>query len=1401
MANGDGTFTTTASSGPMHFRDPAGAWQPIDTNLVTSDASGYAWRNGANRFATHFKDTSSSDFLRLDLAGASYGVSLDGAATQRAVVDGTRLRYPAVMPGVDLTYEATPTGVKETLVLASPDVPSTYRFRVSPLRSAKLFATQGRQGEWIFTRPGGRQYSFVLDAPVVTEEGGGPAPDRSAKPSLRVARSGTQFVADLALDSTWLHSPSRRFPVYLDPTLTIQPPLADMKIDMSCEICPKPSSDRLAIGTDTHVYRSALQFDLSGVPSGAVVTGASLQLWHDTCITNAVPCGGVAHPIEAHAITNAWGPSGCCTPLQFRASAESTFVLPNGAAPQWMSWPVASLVRDWLSGTSPNYGILLKRAPETLNQSGPTPPSRSYADPTLRPKLDVTYAVSTVTLIEPPTLHSNGADLEWTPFDPAAGPFDGYAVHRSSSATFSPSPDTLVQVVNDIATTTFRDTTAAPNRSFTYRVVVNGVASNAQTVTLPADGLASIHVQPDVSRGRDTYLDRIDGETWCGNFGADQKLLVGAQPGDVFRSLLRFDLASVPTGSAISSATLSAWRADNNEATTINVHSLRTDWVPGTGIGSCTKDGATWYDARSGAAWGVAGADFDSAVISSRALAASASPGWDDFDVTSAVTKWTSAQQPNFGLVLKSADEAAANDRVDYWSSNFTTTPSLRPQLTVSYADGSHAQAPTVALTSPTGTVSGANVPLAAAASDDRRVERVDFTVDGVAAGSDTTVPFGVEWDSTKSADGQHTIAAQAVDDAGNTATSSPTAVTVDNSPGPVTALTSPAAGATVSGSGVAVSATASDNSGISKVEFYFDDQRFGEDTTSPYSVTWDTLTSALPAYDGSRILTTKAYSTSGQVTTSAPVTVTVANTSGTKYRASIAPGPIPPVMKYDPALQTQESYPIDVAVTNNSALSWDSKYVSLIAQWQPAAGGAAISTTSYSLGSALAAGGTRTIRANVTAPVVTDDVNQLQYRLVFDLQDSQPRPTKTFASAGNAPSINPTLVSKVLKAALGLERYYNYRGTELGAGAAHLVNTASGNSLLRWTPMTAAGRGLSTVVDLTYNSLEDHSESPVGHNFSLGLSSLTRLGNPIDIHPNNADTIAGRATRWIALTDSDGTTHRFNGQVHADGTVYWQEPAGVHLYLRKYSTTDLSKTWALTRPDRVTFFYNDQGFPTGVEDRNGNRLAYTLETTPPADDPGGPKQRVTTVTDAAGRTFGIDYFTKAEVQKAPVRGKVQRITDHSGAALDFDYYEDGNLLRLTERGGTKADGSALVDRSIVFTYTNSAGDAAAITDPALRVNPDPRTPNQSTRLYSVRDPRGKETRFTYYGPTSGKLRWKLNTVTDRTGAVTTYSYDVTNRITTVTAPLSRVTKYTHDVDGKVTTVNNPKNESTTVTW
>lgn len=97
-----------------------------------------------------------------------------------------------------------------------------------------------------------------------------------------------------------------------------------------------------------------------------------------------------------------------------------------------------------------------------------------------------------------------------------------------------------------------------------------------------------------------------------------------------------------------------------------------------------------------------------------------------------------------------------------------------------------------------------------------------------------------------------------------------------DNTP-PAVSITVPAPDATVFGPLVGVSASASDNIAVSGVQFLLDGANLGtEDMASPYSTLWDTTT----ATNGSHTLTARARDAAGNASTSAPVNITVSNTT-----------------------------------------------------------------------------------------------------------------------------------------------------------------------------------------------------------------------------------------------------------------------------------------------------------------------------------------------------------------------------------------------------------------------------------------------------------------------------------------------------------------------------------------
>jgi YD repeat-containing protein len=659
-------------------------------------------------------------------------------------------------------------------------------------------------------------------------------------------------------------------------------------------------------------------------------------------------------------------------------------------------------------------------------------------------------------------------------------------------------------------------------------------------------------------------------------------------------------------------------------------------------------------------------------------------------------------------------------------------------------------------------------------ASDDTGVSRVDFMVDGVLVGSDTTGPsYSLAWNTTapltQAFDGSHQLTVRATDASGQTTTSPAVAVTVDNNNG------------------------------------------------GPYKASY-----TLNGYGSS----TETFELPPMIDTDSTQDTTVGGTgdvgggTGTGGKGALSDAPSCDVLCGGATVASADdstavlgettpsspnAFQLDVDVRNDSSVGWKNSTtgtgLQLWYRWYTDDGVVLFEGPgSDYFPATLNPGAKKTIPMTIEPPPGVNASQRTRLRLRFDVYDSTTG--KWFAQGGSKPVDNPVIVNKDLSKQLGFERFWHYEDLHLGAGASAAANVANGNLLWQWMPWATPGRGIASIVNLSYNSLEEHSDSPAGNNVSLNISGLVRFGSRLDIHPNKADQLNGKARRYVRFVDGDGTLHEFTGTVNTDGTVTWAEPAGVNLYLRSTGSTDARKYWALTRPDRLTYYFDVDGYPRLVEDTNGNLLEFELADTPSGDDPGGPKKRVVKIWDAARRAYSVDYWDKGEAKPGRVRGKVQFLTDHSGSVLAFDYYNDGNLRRITQQGGVSPEGVAVADRSFTFTYTDSNGDQPAIPVGADRVNPDPATNNQSVKVYSVRDPNGRETLFTYWGASPDpKNRWKIKTWTDRAGKTTNFAYDWQFRVTTVDEPASRDTDYSYDTAGRVVTIVDPAERTTALEW
>ena len=236
---------------------------------------------------------------------------------------------------------------------------------------------------------------------------------------------------------------------------------------------------------------------------------------------------------------------------------------------------------------------------------------------------------------------------------------------------------------------------------------------------------------------------------------------------------------------------------------------------------------------------------------------------------------------------VTTTNAASVDSGVVFWQgSGFTAVgPPSRIYVPVNllYSNGTGVP-PTVAITAPAAgaTISGNTVSVSAAATavGGLTIASVQFMVDNVNQGpAVTTSPYSIALDTTKLNNGVHSLTAVATDSANNSATSPAVSVTVNNNP--AVSITAPAPGATVWGSSVAVSASASAVTGltIASVQFKVDNVALGAPvTTSPYSVVLDST----KLTNGPHSLVAVATDSANNTATSAAVSITVTNTTTT---------------------------------------------------------------------------------------------------------------------------------------------------------------------------------------------------------------------------------------------------------------------------------------------------------------------------------------------------------------------------------------------------------------------------------------------------------------------------------------------------------------------------------------
>lgn len=419
-ANPDGTFTTESSSSPIRLLNASSHWVPISTAMSTGPAGVQV--SGANPLNLTLAPVSggTSPLVRVNPSGTPFTMSPLGAAVGPP---GSTLLMPGVLAtiaaagsvapaivqalssvpaviGQDVPVStivnggATSLGVGNEAIYANAIGNSALTYQLGPSALTESIVVpslaDARSGDWRFliTAPG---YTPTVNADgVITftgDKGTTPiyipqsiASDGAANPSttkvhatlLALGVAGT-WLLDTRVDPAWLHSPSRVFPIVVDPSISVtRPPGWNYRSDGTTSSITYGNGATAGNPTSgsSNYWRAIPAFSTSGF-AGTHIDSASVTLNLNGGSTN---CYNVA----AHApSTGSYAGAGYGAALSSIGMCSGSATMANTAA--LTSWiqnnDSGSSIELGLTGGETSSAVTLKDIYPVLNVTYDTPPS------------------------------------------------------------------------------------------------------------------------------------------------------------------------------------------------------------------------------------------------------------------------------------------------------------------------------------------------------------------------------------------------------------------------------------------------------------------------------------------------------------------------------------------------------------------------------------------------------------------------------------------------------------------------------------------------------------------------------------------------------------------------------------------------------------------------------------------------------------------------------------------------------------------------------------------------------------------------------------------------------------------------------------------------------------------
>lgn len=387
----DGTYEAVVYTHPVQRKGENGVWRDIDNNLSLVDDGGsqkYRTPDSRVKFTDSFKaneelftlsengysismmlisnNTSSELSLTTELqlgtefkptvnnapkrtVGKSFD-SLDDAAT---IDNRSSIIYNGVKTNTTIEYVLQGNDLKENIIVSAPCESYEYQFQMNLVGLRAELDNKGNIR--LYDLQNGKS-RYIIPAPYMYDNNG--EYSTAVSYELISVKDGV-YLLNVSADESWINSPSRAFPVTIDPSISLDETVWD-----SYTYSTYPDEN---YGYDEELwvsnYRTSYIYieDLPNLPSGATFNYAFLYVSYYYYITDGGLLAGAYQVLEEwdeETITYNNAPAVSTTRLDTDILTASSSI--TESSPGSARFLITSAVSDWYDDSSSNFGIAIK---------------------------------------------------------------------------------------------------------------------------------------------------------------------------------------------------------------------------------------------------------------------------------------------------------------------------------------------------------------------------------------------------------------------------------------------------------------------------------------------------------------------------------------------------------------------------------------------------------------------------------------------------------------------------------------------------------------------------------------------------------------------------------------------------------------------------------------------------------------------------------------------------------------------------------------------------------------------------------------------------------------------------------------------------------------------------------